>query len=146
VVSHKVILDSEKIGVHNGHVFQLHVQIVAEASKRCIERDCSSVVCLEATILINIAVIFTRNRKLLRQATKSPCSVYPEVPTPVGIQHLQISQELQSCGGLSWLQVKGYSNVYIHKRTKKKIYLNSILNLGEYWREFGDYLVVRQVG
>ena len=106
VVSHKVILDGEKIGVHDGCIFHLQVQIVAEAAQRCIERDCSSVVCLEAAILIKIAVVFTRNRKLLGQATKSPCSMYPEVPASVAIQNLQYLQELQRCSGLPWLQVK----------------------------------------
>ena len=32
VVGHKVILDGKEIGVHNGRVFQLYTQLIAEAA------------------------------------------------------------------------------------------------------------------
>jgi hypothetical protein len=93
VVGNKVILDGEQICVHYRCIIHLRTKLIAEAAQRCVECNCSSVVGLETAILIKITIILPRYGKLLRQATESPCPVYPKVSAPVAIQSLSLTQK-----------------------------------------------------
>ena len=88
VVSDKIILDGEHVGVNNGGVLQEEPHVVAEVAQLFVEHLCSLVDAYQAAMLVVLALFSHRHRW---QAAQGAGAVYPELPRAVVVQNLKNS-------------------------------------------------------
>ena len=96
MICNDFILNGEDISVDNSGTIQLRPQLLAENAQLGIEFLGSIVEGYETTILVEIAVIFPWQRKLLRQAPQRTGVVDPKVFATATIQSLHSGEARSS--------------------------------------------------